>query len=318
MATPQVSDKPEVEQQYLAQLAISTAAAQSLASLWGATNPLDSADALARFASGANVLMSQFAGASSSVATDYYRNLRRSAGLADAVRVPQVVIPPPSVVDAGIRWATRERPAEVADVEPIDPGAAALADIQAKIQKAIDDAARDWIVQAVEGDDRALGYRRIARPGACYWCLSLAIRSTTRKGLATDWAGKGRDVQVSESGAAGDKHYGVYKSRVAAGQTPVGSDEVNTFHDNCHCTVEPIFSAGDMPADWVLEMDRFYADSTEHSAKGQHLNDFRRALNARRRGEEPAAPAPTPITPAAPPADQINAILDRLNAAMAA
>lgn len=360
MAAPQpVSDKPEVAQQYVAQIALSAALAQAITSLWLATKPLGSPEAMRRFTTGLYALLPQFGAGARTLATDYYRNVRKAAGLADASKIKPVDLPPRPVVDAGLRWALREnaetsrtvrleaarlleqvprgnapdqmmiRSNAAAVVRPSPQETAAeieakiLADIQAALQKAVEDVAREQIVQAVEGDDKAIGYRRVARPDACAWCLTLAIRTSTRKGLATDWVnGSGgsisRDAALSTPGADGDVHFGVYKSRAAAGQTPAGSDEVNRYHDHCHCIVEPIFSAADTPPQWVLDTKRFYEDATADSGKGEHLNDFRRALYAKRHGKEPAPPkAPVGPLPATPPAAQVNDLLDRLDAAMA-
>ena len=296
MATPQVSENPEVQQHYLAGLALSAAVAQIVSGLWAATAPLESAAAMARFTDGLLIVGEQFGGAAASLGEDYYRNLRREAGITTTLKLPEPVLPTRAEVDADIAWATRER-AELAD--DLDATyQAILADIQAETEKAVLDVMRTRVVQAVEGDDTALGFRRVARPGACYWCISLAIRTSTR---------------------GGDEHFGVYKSRAAAGQLPPAAGELNRFHTNCHCEVEPVWSPADSIPDWLSELKTLYADSTVDSAKGESLNDFRKALTAHRNGEErPAPAAPVSIPTGNPAAAQIVAILDRLDAGMAA
>lgn len=296
MATPQVSENPEVQQNYLTGLALGAAVSQIVSGLWAATAPLESAAAMARFTNGLLIVGEQFGGVAASLGEDYYRNLRREAGITTTLKLPEPVLPTRAEVDADIAWATRER-AELAD----DLGAsyqAILADIQAETEKAVLDVMRTRVVQAVEGDDTALGFRRVARPGACYWCISLAIRTSTR---------------------GDEEHFGVYKSRASAGQLPPGASELNRFHTNCHCEVEPVWSPAESIPDWLSELKTLYADSTRDSAKGESLNDFRKALTAHRNGgERPAPAAPVSLPTSNPAAAQIAAILDRLAEATAA
>lgn len=296
MATPTVSENPEVQQHYLAGLALGTAVAEIVAGLWAATMPLESAAAMARFTSGLFIVGEQFGGAAASLGEDYYRNLRREAGITTTLKLPAPVLPTRAEIDADIAWAMRERAELADDLEATYQ--AILADIQAETEKAVLDVMRSRVVQAVEGDDKALGFRRVARPEACYWCISLAIRTSTR---------------------GGEEHFGVYKSRGAAGQLPPAAGELNRFHTNCHCEVEPVWSPAESIPDWLAELKTLYADSTVDSAKGESLNDFRKALTANRNGEErPAPAAPVSLPTSNPAAAQIAAILDRLAEATAA
>lgn len=296
MATPTVSENPEVQQNYLAGLALGASVQQVVAALWEAINPMASAEALARFANGLLIVGEQFGGAAASLGEDYYRNLRREAGITTTLKLPEPVLPTRAEVDADIAWAMRERAELAGDLDATYQ--AILADIQAETEKAVLDVMRTRAVQAVEGDDKALGFRRVPRPEACYWCIAMAIRTSTR---------------------GGEQHYGVYKSRASAGQMPAGAKELNRFHTNCHCAVEPVFAPADTIPDWLSDLQALYADSTVDSAKGERLNDFRKALRAHRNGEEPPpAIAPVALPTSSPAAAQIVAILDRLDAAMAA
>lgn len=292
VTTPRVSDTPETQRQYVAQLALSAAVAQGVRQLWTATSPLSSANAMRSFRSGAAALVTQFAQAGRVMASDYYITLRTSRGVTDVPKVPTVELPPASMVDAGIDWAMRDFIRKT-EAEIIAKAAAAL-------EKAVLDVGREQIVAMVEGDDKALGFRRVPRPGACYWCITLALRRSTR-------------------GGEGDQHLGVYKSRASAGQIPPNAKgEVNRYHNHCHCAVEPVFSIGEaeLPS-WLHEMDRLYERSTAHSRKGERLNDFRNALAAVRRGESPADPTPPSIA-AAPAMDERLRLLSEMLAGIAA
>jgi hypothetical protein len=297
VATPQVSENPEVQQNYLAGLALGAAVAQTVSGLWDATAPLESAEAMARFANGLLIVGEQFGGVAASLGEDYYRGARREAGITTTIKLPEPVLPTRAEIDADIAWATRERAKLADDLDATY--AAVLADMQAETEKAVLDVMRTRVVQAVEGDDTALGFRRVCRPGACYWCISLAIRTTTRDG--------------------NERNYGVYKTRASAGQLPAGASELNRFHTKCKCGIEPVWSPADTIPDWLGDMEQLYSDSTQESAKGESLNDFRKALTAHRNGEERPEPvAPVSLPTSNPAAAQIAAILDRLAEAMAA
>ena len=217
------------------------------------------------FRAGVAALVGQFAQASRVMASDYYLNLRQASGVPGVPTLHLVELPPTSMVDAGIDWAMRDFMDKTeADI---------MAQVEAAMAKAVLDVGREQLIEAVEGDEKALGFRRVARPDACYWCITLALRRSTRGGQQ-------------------DQHLGVYKSRESAGQLPPNiKGEVNRYHNNCNCTVEPVFAIGDgaMP-DWLLNMDRLYEEATKNSKSGERLNDFRRAIAALRRGDSPIKP----------------------------
>lgn len=302
MATPRVSETPEVQRQYVAQLALSAALAQTLRQLWTATSPLSSERAMQAFRAGVAALVVQFAQAARVVATDYYVNLRRASGMPDVPTIRPVDLPPTSLVDAGIDWAMRDFMNKTeADI---------MAKVEAAMSKAVLDVGREQIVEAVEGDDLAVGFRRVPRPDACYWCISLALRKSHRVGLAVNASKNSRrntfDPDV--------EHFGVYRSRESAGQLPPNArGEVNRYHNHCHCAVEPVFMTGvtDVP-DWLLDMDRLYESATADSAKGERLNDFRRALDAWRRGETPPTPTAPTIIPAVSQDERLRLLSDFL------
>lgn len=307
MATPpQVSENAATQRQYVTQLTISAALAQALRTLWASLNPASSEVAWEAFAASVRAVVPQYGQAASVVSLDNYRLTRASAGITTTPRLPQIQTVSTSKIDAGLEWARRFE----AD------SAATLAEFEAKIQgrvdaamqKALMDEARATTVAAVEGDELALGFRRVPRPDACAWCLTQAIRRTTRRGLAKDFKRYGGP---GGPGMGGDEHWGVFKSRAAAGQTPEGADEINRFHNNCQCIVEPIFDAAFVPPEWLRDMAALY-DDTDGG-----LNGFRRALSARRRGDEPASD-PRPALPSPAAQEQQVAAIANLLASIAA
>ncbi|RNL63641.1 hypothetical protein EFK50_07820 [Nocardioides marmoriginsengisoli] len=256
--------------------------------------------------------MPQFSQSLTVVTLDNYRLARAEAGIKTVPRLPSITPPPVSKIDAGLDWAksaldqiSEEQAKALSEIE-----AQILERVQVSMQKAMLDEARETTVLVVEGDDQALGYRRVPRPDACYWCIEQALRKTSRKGLAKDFKRYG-SPGVS---LGGDEHWGVYKSRESAGQIPPNeAGEINRFHNKCHCEVEPIFSTDFAIPAWLQDMAVLYDDS-------DGTNDFRRRLNAQRNGEP--APDPTPVlpTPTIQPAaaSAYADLLARLNAQMAA
>lgn len=317
MAVPKVSDNPSTQQQYAAQLAVTAALVQSLRALWAAIRPTSSPQAMVRYREGVFVLVSQWAQVAGDIATDYYRDARLTADIPGPVKVPPVPELPRSLVDAGLDWAlptpdqlleqAEARADEMLNSPEMQAQIEAMqAKVDAAMQKAVTDMARDQVTSAVEADDRALGYRRVPRPGACYFCVIQAIRSTTRKGISKDFK------KYGPGSLGGEKHYGVYKSRGSAGASVndkfTGDGEAK-FHNNCHCVIEPVFAPATSLPDWLADMERLY-DETPGG-----LNEFRKALKALREGEEPEPPALPAIAAANPPSEQIAALLDLLSQA---
>lgn len=311
MATTQLPpESPETQQQYAAQLAITEALIEALRQLWAITLPLDSQLGADRFQLGTQVLVQQSSGIAIATATDYYRTLRLDAGIQTTLppRIVQPVEPAPiSQIDAGLEDLMRQVEAEAERMaaeldKQVEAEHAEMLRVEAAMQKAAADAARRQLLAMVEGDEKALGFRRVPRPGACAFCIIQAIRSTTRKGFGVDFK------KYVPNSFGGDRHYGVYKSRATAGANAnkwfTGDGEAK-FHNNCHCVIEPVFSPVEKLPDWLSDMEQLY-DDTEGG-----INEFRRALKALRRGEEPEPPPiPALVTPKADP--RITALLDLL------
>lgn len=273
MATPRVSENPSTQRQYVTQLTYSAALTQAIRTLWASLAPKPSAPSWDSFSAALHAVVPQYAQAIGVASLDNYRMARVEAGVNTVPRLPQVTPPPVSKIDAGLDWA--KRAADELDAEQ----ARTLAEIEAQIldrveaamEKVLLDEARETTVEAVEGDDKALGFRRVPRPDACSWCIAQAIRKSTR-------------------GPGDDEHWGVYKSRASAGQIPPNAvGDTNRFHNHCHCVVEPVFSTDFVAPVWLQEMSDLYSE-------GEGMNDFRRALSARRRGDEPT-PDPLPVLP---------------------
>lgn len=250
---PRVSENPVVESHYVTQTALTSALLAALRALWPRVVPLSGAEAAGAYREGVVALVDRFAQASVSLSADYYEDVRAAAGVDTAFRVPIVDAPPRELIDAGLDWAL-EAKAEMAEVE-----AAIQLRVEAAMQKAVMDAGRGQVVAAVEGDELALGFARVAQADACAFCLTLAMRRN------------------------GDGRPGVYKTRATAGQLdPNALGEVNRYHNHCQCVVVPVFSPDYELEPQLADMEALYQEATALSKSGDLLNDFRRALAAQR------------------------------------
>lgn len=301
MATPPtVSKNPAVQQQYLAQLALTAALFSALRSLWPNARPLASDRGMETYRRAVDFLVTQFAHAAASIANDFYATARREAGVPGTTRTPLVASPPRALVEAGIDWALRAK-AEAAEYE-----AAVMARVEAAMQKAVADNARSQVVADVTGDEFALGFRRVPRPGACAFCIAMAIRTSTR----TRQKSHGKFVHDLDA-----EHSGIYKTRGSAGAAVDHNFEgegAAKFHNNCHCVIEPVFFHDtDQPPSWLRDMRDLY-DDFDVDEFGKGLPGFRRALKAHRGGVAtvPVDLPPIAVTPAA--SAQIRALLDLL------
>lgn len=236
------------------------------------------------YRTGVTTLIDQFAQASISLSVDYYDAMRVDAGVPGSYN-PTIISPPSEkLISTALDYATQAQ-AFMADVE---------ADIQRQVdeaaQRLVADAGRDQVVGAVAGDELALGFARVASPTACAFCVTLAIRR--KRG--------GRP--------------GVYKSRATAGQLPPNATgQINRYHWNCNCVVVPVFATDYELEAHLADLEKLYDEATLNSKRGQSLNDFRRALDAMRRGEKPPPPSAAPSAgPSVSQADQLAALIRKL------
>lgn len=190
-----------------------------------------------------SALVQRYHRTSATMGARYYLDARRASGVAGARRAG----PLPRIEDMtdGQVWDELGRIAGVGledlDEERIDATvrATGIASYQRSIragrspQRAADtmtttlagatqelavEGGRRVVHDAAADDEEAVGWARIARPGACWWCAMLASRGAVYRSAAT----AGRRVNKR---FVGD---GMFK-----------------FHNHCQCVARPIFDADD-------------------------------------------------------------------------
>lgn len=201
-------------------------------------------------------LVDQYGAASSSLAATAYEEQREAAGIRSRYSAEPAPAPPDEQVEASLRWAVAELWGG-GDLETAQSKAEGAA------QKLVLDQGRETLRQAVRQDRDAVAYARAAALGACSFCKLMASRGAIYKTAGT--AGREADERFS------------------------GDASVVKFHDNCHCTIIPVFRGqrfelSEHAAGW----DRLYREYAQ-GHPGEQLRLFRRALAEHDRHPLPAA-----------------------------
>lgn len=240
-----------------AQRALSARLAEQLGPLWDLIKLGAFATTIPLWIEAVKEVLEAFARMSGTLAADYYSDERDLAG-ARGVFVPAPALIPDGKAEASLRWATAslwipedENPPPIEERLEIAEKKA-----QAAAQKIVADVGRDTIAEALDEDDEALGWARVTGPDTCAFCALMASRGPVYHTEET----AGRDADSRFEGE------GRYK-----------------FHNNCDCTVVPIFAGQqwDPPA-YVEEWERLYAESTAgaYGQKGK-LAAWRKAYEGR-------------------------------------
>lgn len=231
MATvPQVSENPTVQQHYVVQAALVESLAEAVAGV-------DAPNLRAAVAS----LTREFQAASIALSADYYTELRDLAEVPGSFSVP--VLDPWTEADLSAYFDTVLR--EITDDVERAKQAAATS------QRLTLDSGIDEVFAAIEKDPAKPRWARVTRPGACSFCLMLAMRGA------------------------------VYRSEESA------NFRAHTRYENsggvCRCSVEPSFTNYEPPAH-IREMQQLYSEATTGLPRGaDRANAFRRALYASRK-----------------------------------
>jgi hypothetical protein len=205
------------------------------------------------------LLVDRYGATSASLAIAFYEAQRAEAGAASRFTIAPAGSRPAEQVAAGLRWATKdlwprdEVTATAAQQEPLDVRIEqAMKKAEMVAQKLVADQGRDTVRQAVRQDREAAAYARAAALGACAFCKLMASRGAVYKTAGT----AGREANERFSGDA----------------------SVVKFHDNCHCTIVPVFRGQQFQlSPHAAEWDRLYREYAQGNP-GDQLRLFRRAL----------------------------------------
>lgn len=114
---------------------------------------------------------------------------------------------------------------------------------------------RDTTRATIDASSVIVGYRRVLSSSPCAFCAMLASRGAVYKEKSA--------TQV-----------------VGRGGAPRGSREIgSSYHDNCHCTSEPLYEGEPEPVD-VVALQEQWEQVTAGLSGTDALNAFRRARSA--------------------------------------
>lgn len=225
------------------QEAVAALAVPSIRAAWSLWDASRVAESLPMFREAVGAVVGRYGQAASALSVQHFRAVRSDAGLAGRVDVPPVFDVPDGFIDEAMVEALAEAEA---DIEK------AMAYLNSQAEHLILEQGRRQMFTAVQADRAAKGWARVANPGACSFCLMLALR-----------AGAGL-LYRSKAGANFRAHT----------RRPNGSG------GDCKCTVEPVFGQYEPPAR-VREAAKVWTDATKGRSGRDARTAFRQAIEGR-------------------------------------
>lgn len=201
-----------------------------------------------QFTAAVRAIVQRYGQASAAAALTYYRAERAAAKVPGRPSLRLAPTPADSVIEAAVSWATTGL------YGPVTPEAenVALRQLDGAVSNLVLDQSRDTIIGAVRQDKAAKGWARVTSPGACSFCIMLALR-----------AGAGF-LYTSKQSANFRAH------------TPGGKHGGGL----CQCHAEPVFTAYE-PSAHMREMQKLWKDSTKGRSGNDARNAFRQAMEGR-------------------------------------
>lgn len=260
MPAPASNGGPGPERYRRAQRGLTRLLVRDLRRLRGLLRGVRLEDAVADWIEAVAAVIEQYGETSASLAADFYETERDAAEVASAFQAELASAPPREQSEASLRWASK-------DVWQARGQTAVLDEAQRRgesvAQKLVADQGRETIRRAVRSDRDAVAFARAAALGACSFCKLMASRGAIY--ASADTAGR----------EANDRF--------------TGDASVVKFHNDCHCTIIPVFRGQRFElSPQAAEWDRVYQ---EYAAghPGDQLRLFRRALREHDQHPLPAA-----------------------------
>lgn len=228
-----------------AQLQIRAAALRELLTLWPLLDPRRLDATVPQWVRLAGRVIGQYRRQSAAVSADYlraFKELESESSAPAVIRLATAVPPPAGPALIGAGPAVIKKHSKAMD--PDTAARLALPRVAGAAGRHVLDGGRDTLQESLEADRDALGWMRVTDPDPCAFCAMLAARGPA------------------------------YRSAESAGGR-------QTWHDNCACTVEPVFTRDTA---WPEASRRFHAlwnDATAGTSGKQARIAFRRALENR-------------------------------------
>lgn len=138
---------------------------------------------------------------------------------------------------------------------------------------------RDLLDAYARADRTVLGWARVTAPNPCWFCAMLASRGAVYRSA---WTARYRGSGARRRAVGADLPQGWEDwspDRLAEWEASRG---VNRFHDNCHCTLIPVYSREDWIPPESQAFRELYYESTRGLSGPAARAAFRAAVEARR------------------------------------
>jgi hypothetical protein len=193
-----------------------------------------------QFTAAVRAVVQRYGQASAAGALAYYQTERAAANVPGRPSLKLAPSPADSVIESAVSWATTDLFGPVT-TETTD---AAMARLDESVSQMVLDQGRATIIGAVKQDKYAKGWARVTEPGACSFCIMLALR-----------AGAGM----------------LYKRQSGADFQA---------HDHCRCHAEPVWNAYE-PSARMREAQATWVDATKGRYGADARAAFRQAREGR-------------------------------------
>lgn len=247
---------PQAEVHQVSQEAVAALILPLLQAAWDLLDFDRLEETLPRFRDAVQAVVNHYGQAASAMAAQHFKAVRSRAGVPGRVSIPAVSPIPDGFVDQMVAEAVA---VAMEDVET------ARGDLDAAAEQLVLDQGRKQMMTAAALDDAARGWARIPNAGACSFCLMLALRASNGL-LYTSKAAATMNRRSRRNAARPDQPFkgaGAFKA-----------------HDNCRCTVEPVFGRYEATAQ-VREAQKTWDEVTKGRTGKDARAAFRQAVEGR-------------------------------------
>ena len=201
-----------------------------------------------QFTAAVRAIIQRYGQASAAAALTYYQAERHAASVPGRPSLKLAPSPADSVIESAVSWATTDLYGPVTT----ETTTAVMTQLDGAVQNLVLDQGRDTIIGAVRQDKEAKGWARVTSPGACSFCVMLALRSGAGFLYTSKQSANFRAHTPNADGSGG----------------------------LCQCHAEPVFTAYE-PSARMREMQALWKDSTRGRSGNDARNAFRQALEGR-------------------------------------
>jgi hypothetical protein len=215
---------------------------------WPLLDPHDIKATLPQFTAAVQAVVNRYGRASATAALTHYRQQRVAAGVTGPVELRVAPPMPEQTVQDAVGWATSGL---YGSVTP-ESTQSTLDAVSAAASNLVLEQSRDTIIQNVARDSKAKGWVRITEPGACSFCLMLAIRSGMGMLYKSEASANFRAHTVQPNGSGG----------------------------LCRCHADPVFNAYE-PPHVLRQAQALWVQSTKGLSGNDARIAFRQAVEGR-------------------------------------